>query len=368
MENNMSIGFMRRLRAGVNKLTREVLQDSFRAKMYHLMFALGIFCCISMVIGCDNKRAGHNSDVKPAHVPAITFFDRFYDIAIANKSIWLVGYFGKIAHSPDGGKTWTVQKSGTSNALLGVSFANERLGWAVGDSGTIVHTKDGGVTWTIQQCPANKDFLLKLQFINEKVGVAVGGFGTILHTYDGGTTWVRGTSFKEDAVLNDLFFLNESEGWVAGEFETVLHTRDGGKTWEKQHSGQKGKLFGIAFKDALRGVAVGTSGRILVTTDGGRNWKEATSLTKDTLLKVHFMGNSEVLAIGLRGTLANSSDNGQTWSLLTIPDHYTWLSGIACTKDGIGYLVGDEGKILMSTDGKQWTRIGFGPPQRGPAL
>jgi photosystem II stability/assembly factor-like uncharacterized protein len=55
-----------------------------------------------------------------------------------------VGNSGTILRTTDGGANWTVQLSGTSNALIAVSFVNASTGTAVGDSGSILRTNTGG--------------------------------------------------------------------------------------------------------------------------------------------------------------------------------------------------------------------------------
>ena len=35
--------------------------------------------------------------------------------------------------------------------LLGLSFADDKIGWAVGRYGTIIHTTDGGENWSIRK-------------------------------------------------------------------------------------------------------------------------------------------------------------------------------------------------------------------------
>jgi len=115
----------------------------------------------------------------------------------------------------------------------------------------------------------------------------------------------------------------------------------------------------LAFSDPFHGVAVGTAGRIVSTEDGGKNWKEIASPTEDTLLNVQFHGELQVTAIGLRGAVTSSDDGGKSWRVLALPRHYAWLSGIAFTKDGSGYLVGDGGRIFVSKDGGgTWARFG----------
>lgn len=325
---------------------------------------IAILLCFSLLkTGCDrsNKALSQSSTAAQRGVTTITFGDNFYDVSATNKgNVWVVGYYGAILHSNDGGKHWARQNSGGTSSLLGIYFLNDRMGWAVGELGTILHTKDGGATWEKQQSPVLDQRLLKVQFISEQKGWAVGSYGVILHTLDGGAHWER-LPYKEDVTLNDLCFLNASEGWVAGEFETILHTTDGGKTWRKQRRSKVGNFFGIGFRDALHGVAVGISGKIVFTKDGGKSWMEVKSPTEDTLLKVQFYGQQRAMAIasGLRGALIWTEDGGENWRLITIPEHYTWLSGVAFTKDGVGYLVGDGGRIFVSSDnGNTWILIG----------
>jgi photosystem II stability/assembly factor-like uncharacterized protein len=337
-----------------------------------------ILCLLWITFGChqneggsasaDHTKAikekeglGHKTSTGP---PAVTFGDKFYDVAVQDQNVWVVGYFGAVTHSKDGGMTWERQNPGTRASLLGVSFVNDRVGWIVGDQCTILHTQDGGMRWEAEKSPVTCEKLLKVQFLNEKVGFAVGSFGVILHTDDGGAHWHR-LPFEEDVILNDLVFLNIQEGWIAGEFETILHTVDGGKTWQKQRGDQEGNLFGLAFRNSKEGVAVGTAGKVLRTIDGGQTWNEVKGATSDTLLKVQFYGNDQAVAVGLRGSAMKSSDGGQSWSSVIIPNHYTWLSGLAFNHQGVGFLVGDHGTIFTNRESdKTWIQVGLKPPGR----
>lgn len=47
--------------------------------------------------------------------------------------------------------TWTVQTSGTTVDLKGVSCPTIYVCWASGGNGTILNTVDGGATWTTQR-------------------------------------------------------------------------------------------------------------------------------------------------------------------------------------------------------------------------
>ena len=63
---------------------------------------------------------------------------------------WVVGWYGTILRTTDGGITWTPQTSGISTYLLSVCFTDINNGTAVGQGGTIIRTTDGGTNWFSQ--------------------------------------------------------------------------------------------------------------------------------------------------------------------------------------------------------------------------
>ncbi|MDB5312560.1 MAG: hypothetical protein JWO38_6762 [Gemmataceae bacterium] len=76
----------------------------------------------------------------------------FKCVAAAGSHVWVAGRPGSfVLHSPDGGKTWEVQKTNLSAPVNGMQFLDETTGWLVGDLGTIAATADGGKTWKVQR-------------------------------------------------------------------------------------------------------------------------------------------------------------------------------------------------------------------------
>src|SRR5438094_10661986 len=59
----------------------------------------------------------------------------------------VVGEYGTIVRTTDGGNSWTVQASDTTQTLWAVSFTDTNHGTAVGEGGVIVGTTDGGAHW-----------------------------------------------------------------------------------------------------------------------------------------------------------------------------------------------------------------------------
>jgi hypothetical protein len=70
--------------------------------------------------------------------------------------------------------------------LNSVSFPHSHVGTVVGDFGTILRTTDGGITWSPQVSGTTLD-LNSVCFIDSSSGTAVGDGGTIIHTTDGGS-------------------------------------------------------------------------------------------------------------------------------------------------------------------------------------
>jgi photosystem II stability/assembly factor-like uncharacterized protein len=156
------------------------------------------------------------------------------------------GDFGTMVRTDDGGKTWTAFRipenvvlpesaldtgvePGDVN-LYGLSFGDPDHVWIVGEFGTIMASADGGKTWTQQHAPVEST-LFGVRFLDAKRGFAVGIDSVILATDDGGDTWravpppVMQRSYYDVAVRGQ-------NGWIVGDAGTVLKTNDGGATWK----------------------------------------------------------------------------------------------------------------------------------------
>jgi len=98
---------------------------------------------------------------------------------------WAVGPRGLIVKTIDGGSTWDIVSSGTSNNLYSVNFTTEYTGWVTGDSGLILKTTDGGNTW-LKEASGTASDLFSIYFPTQSTGYAVGMDGTIVKTTSGG--------------------------------------------------------------------------------------------------------------------------------------------------------------------------------------
>ncbi|MCX8071929.1 MAG: YCF48-related protein [Candidatus Binatia bacterium] len=278
---------------------------------------------------------------------------------------WVVGAFGSVYHTTDGGRTWQAQRSGTLEQLFGVAFVDRQSGWIVGRTGIILHTKDGGKTWT-KQASLGKH-LFHVAAIDANTAWTVGDWGAMAVTRDGGRTW-QDRSFDRDVIFYAQSWPDASHGWVVGETGVVLRTQDGGNTWEELDTGVGKTLFGVHFTDTKRGWACGLDGLILHTTDGGRTWTVlrgdpeiggleqvgvAEQLENASLYDIVIHGRIGV-AVGDIGTIFFSTDSGQTWQRKEVPGEWKlgWIRSVALVSNGAGMLVG-AGGLTVRVDGQR---------------
>ncbi len=257
---------------------------------------------------------------------------------------WIVGYYGTIARSDDGGNTWTRQYSGTSRSLNGVFFTDANNGWVVGQYGTIIKTTNGGTTWQLQNTSVSNS-LRDVYFISSIRGWAVGENGTIIFTNDG-FTWTRQTSGTQ-MDLNSVYFINAYQGWIIGNYGVILYTVDGGQTWVPQNSGTTYALYGIDFINAYEGWVVGDSGTILRTVDGGRNWyAQSAGIVYDKFTDVDFYNSFDGWIVGANGIMLRTVNGGSTWFRVDSDTTYS-LNSLGFISSDAGWAVGANGTVLV---------------------
>jgi photosystem II stability/assembly factor-like uncharacterized protein len=157
-----------------------------------------------------------------------------------------VGDYGMMVHTEDGGAHWTVEQvpphielpesaldtgvdPGDVN-LYSVTYADPEHAWVVGEFGTIMASDDGGRSWR-QQHGLVETTLFGAFFADTRRGWAVGIDSVILRTQDGGQTWQAQPSPLARRSLYDVA-VRGREGWIVGDAGTVFRTRDGGDSWE----------------------------------------------------------------------------------------------------------------------------------------
>jgi photosystem II stability/assembly factor-like uncharacterized protein len=204
--------------------------------------------------------------------------------ALNSKQVYAVGAFGTLLATSDGGVTWRRQElsweklipnilkeSGLLEPNLNaIQFVNEKLGWIVGEFGLVLQTRDGGDTWSAQNYGENLPQLFSVFFRDEQTGWAVGQLGALMKTADGGKHWNR-VAVETNKNLNGVS-IDGDRGVIVGD-GVVLASDDGGLNWRKLASVPEDRwLTGVAMK-SREAVAVGQAGTIRVF-DLGENFSK----------------------------------------------------------------------------------------------
>jgi photosystem II stability/assembly factor-like uncharacterized protein len=227
------------------------------------------------------------------------------------------GDFSTVITTDNGGETWNAKRIEVSQVGLtedmalaipdviyyDIFFLDENNGWMVGEYGNIRYTTDGGKTWgsqhqslvdtlkfsDVMSLPA----LARIRFWDKQNGLAVGASGDIIRTEDGGQSWrflaiegERGAmGLKGEPKLvtnippNHLYNLvvapagNNRQTVILGSGGLVMYSSDL-QTW--QPSQLSGDIYtwihGIDINESGKGVLVGGTGLILRTEDWGKTW------------------------------------------------------------------------------------------------
>jgi photosystem II stability/assembly factor-like uncharacterized protein len=220
--------------------------------------------------------------------------------ALDKDHAWAVGDRSILTSTTDGGKTWRARKvameldtsGGESLAaadpiLYDVKFTDLQRGWIVGEFGKIMHTEDGGETWheqekTLMEGTGIFDLLdlpslFGVHMTNAQEGVASGLEGHIARTTDGGKRWTFDTVEVDVPLVDPLFRIVElpdGNSWAVGAAGEVVRRMPGETAWKRAKLGQDVLtwLRGISFSDSQHGWMVGGFGLIYRTTDGGKSW------------------------------------------------------------------------------------------------
>ncbi|HHJ52886.1 MAG TPA: T9SS type A sorting domain-containing protein, partial [Caldithrix abyssi] len=320
---------------------------------------------------------------------------------------WIAGTRGQILRTQNGGVTWSLQQSDKSYELRSLAFTSEEQGWAVGSRGTALVTSDGGQSW--QPMETGTGYILRtVVFADADHGWMMGNQGYILKTASGGHVLipspeeprnhapgqpvnlrVRWNDVPEaagyhlqvarDPSFTDLLYengnilttvvelpqlepnqtyywrvrsayRNQSSGW-----SPVWNFHTAG-AWQEQFSTTNRDLYGVDFRDAFNGLAVGEDGTILITADGGKIWKQTQIATHVNLYDVAWQSSTAAWAVGDSGRVWYTSDGGRTWQkkysgesfrfrhILAREGNQIWITGVREISGGMS-----SGAVLLTS-------------------
>ncbi len=247
---------------------------------------------IWMTDECRETKGGDDPTECPlAPLFSLTAIDAKTAVAVGDRSV--------ITMTSDGGETWrtsTLEPEGLElldlNSLLAfedpvlydVLFFDAQTGFVVGEFGKIYKTINGGKTWIEKQASlVGADYFdvldlptfFDIEFLNRSVGYAVGLEARVAKTTDGGETWAWVEHGVEEysAPFYASAVLPNGTVFVVGASGQFVSTLDSGKLAQGHFGSQVNNwVRRVEFYDDKNGWVVGGFGFIMNTTDGGNTW------------------------------------------------------------------------------------------------
>ncbi|RBW52111.1 YCF48-related protein [Marinobacter sp. F3R11] len=318
----------------------------------------------------------------------------FEDISFLGNHGLAVATCGWIAHSSDGGVSWTKfpavgihLETDTFGAAFGAGSA---VAVVVGGEGQLYRTTNAGASWTsifpervaqdffnVYFDDASTAYILGTKsykstdsgltwaedlslpsganaMASTNAGlITAGNNRSIYRSIDGGLTWDYIAAIPVGSGnFYRLYFYNPLVGYAYGSTAGTIKTTDGGLTWTTVFGGLSA-VTGIHFYTEDIGVYVG-EGRIYRTVNGGVNWNEVQR-SQWGLVGAAFTGNGGV-AVGGNGAYY-TSDQGATWIQVTgvSTENFRGVESNPASSLFIAYT--DSGNMLKSVDGSSWSKL-----------
>jgi photosystem II stability/assembly factor-like uncharacterized protein len=306
---------------------------------------------ITVTLGRGNVVTGSNAfpgttGLPPAWTPYdITSTTGYNRVVFVSTDGIVVGDDGVILRTSNGGTSWRLEASTTSQHLYGVASQSGGgvTDWAVGDSGTILAYVSSA--WVSRAGNAPTTVTLRGFDYKSNTGFAVGSGGTILKSTDinvASPTWTAQTS-NTTQTLNAVVVFGTSSAMAVGN-GGVCRVYDG-STWATVSTGTTRNLRGLSCQSSSSCTAVGDSGTIL-TYNG--TWSSVSSPTTRNLRDVGQASGTNIIAVGDSGLTMKY--NGTAWAVGssgTIRNLY----GVVNQDANHAWAVGAGGTIKLSSDG-----------------
>ena len=290
---------------------------------------------------------------------------------------------GTFFRSDNGGLSWYLPNPSQGlRWVTDIRFFDNEYG-VLGSYGDIRYTLDGGATWNTSSLPANfnlTNFAMPASdmfFAGTYGGFPTGG-GNLYKSSDHGATWdvVGGGLPSGQLYISNVQFADALVGYIAclvNNVPGIYKTDDGGATWNFiSQSGISNYISDMLWLDENNGLAAvpnsGSSG-IYRTTDGGHNWTRVSGTSAR-----HFTrGTGEFIAAVNPGDVLfqESADNGLHWTSYS-PPFNAGVSGYgggveSIQATGNGYILGGTGNKLMVAERNTQTGVAFNDNGANPS-
>lgn len=243
-----------------------------------------------------------------------------FELAIASKEKQIADMEQRIASAPESEKDdleWALDDLyfsmenmqadldvGPVNPLLGVWFENARHGFVVGAYGMILRTRDGGKTWTDWAPKIENDQGFHLNSMTRVAGgalVIVGEAGQIHVSVDNGDTWKQRESPYAGSLFGVIGTGDVNEILAFGLRGNMLFSEDLGKSWRMIPNKAGATLNDGAVAADGRITLVGNGGTVLMSGDGVGSFREHFRSDREGVMDVIPIADTNLIIVGEGG-------------------------------------------------------------------
>lgn len=299
---------------------------------------------------------------------------------VCGTSIWFDRGCQILMHTSDGGNNWTkmFEARDTSCDLYGQLFSrlkdvvsfdngacltigNRRSQPCDPSTATIVYSPDNGFTWQNKPGLNNVEFLA-LQKVSSSTAWLLpeqkqtNSFKLYLTKDCGNSFQEINTQMTGSTVSQgDIFFLDSLHGWVAGGTGFVITTTDGGKSWAKVNilpetsTDTIGSIFSVCFSSLSHGWIAGQ--KLYETKDSGKTWtKRDIGFIWKNIRSIKFTSEKNGWLAGDYGVIMRTTDGGVTWKMEEgTRSNFQSVNAVSFVNDTTGWACGDAGTIMYVT-------------------
>ncbi len=290
---------------------------------------------------------------------------------------------------------WTLQHSGVTARLRGVSAVGDRVAWASGSGTTVLRTTDAGATWQKLMVTEDQLDFRDIDALDDRtayvLSIGNGPVSRIYKTTDAGASWTE--QFRNadpKGFLDSMSFWNADHGIVMGDSIDgkffIMTTENGGRTWLRVRASalppaleNEGAFAASGTNMAVYGKShawIATGGapksRVLRTSDRGRTWKisetPVAAGASAGIFSIAFRDAKHGVIVGgdytkeseARDNIALTNDGGVTWTLTKgLSGYRSVVAYVPRRRGGAGGIiaVGPTGSDYSSDDGLNWRRL-----------
>ena len=192
----------------------------------------------------------------------------------------------------------------STKPLLDLWFKNAKEGFVVGAYGMIFKTLDGGKTWSDWSSNVENPDRFHINAIahaGDSRLIMVGEMGLILRTMNGGDKWTKTFSPYEGSYFGVVSLNNHQVQMAFGLRGNLARTENFGSQWRLENTGTQQSLIGGTDRRDRVAYVVGNGGSFTKGIDQGRKWQSTVRAGRSAAAAIVETKSGHFVIVGEQG-------------------------------------------------------------------